>query len=60
WVAAEAAAALLGKTISEESAAAAGKMAVAGAQPLSHNAYKVQLTQVAVKRALLAAAGITA
>jgi CO/xanthine dehydrogenase FAD-binding subunit len=26
---------------------------VAGAHPLSHNAYKVQLAKVAVKRALL-------
>ncbi len=60
WVATEAASTLIGKTISEESAAAAGKLATAGAQPLSHNAYKVQLTQVAVKRALLVAAGISA
>ena len=60
WVATEAASTLIGKTISEESAVAAGKLATAGAQPLSHNAYKVQLTQVAVKRALLVAAGISA
>ena len=32
-------------------------MAVEGAQPLSQNDYKVQLAKVAVKRALLAAAG---
>jgi xanthine dehydrogenase YagS FAD-binding subunit len=52
-----AAAALVGKTISEDSAAAAGKAAVANATPLSRNAYKVQLASVAVKRAILQAAG---
>ena len=34
-------------------AEAAGKAAVAGAKPLSQNAYKVTLAKVAVKRALL-------
>jgi xanthine dehydrogenase YagS FAD-binding subunit len=34
-----------------------GKAAVAGAKPLSDNAYKVQLAKVAVKRALLEASG---
>lgn len=58
WVAAEAAQMLIGKTISEESAAAAGKAAVAGAKPLSRNAYKVQLASAAVKRALLQAVGL--
>jgi xanthine dehydrogenase YagS FAD-binding subunit len=58
WVAAEAAKLLVGQTISEDTAAAAGKAAVAGAQPLSRNAYKVQLASVAVKRALLQAAGL--
>ena len=57
WVAAEAAASLVGKTISEEVAIAAGKLAVAPAKPLSRNAYKIQLAQVAVKRAILSAAG---
>jgi xanthine dehydrogenase YagS FAD-binding subunit len=52
-----AAAALIGKTISEDAAAAAGKAAVASATPLSRNAYKVQLASVAVKRAILQAAG---
>ena len=46
---------LTGKTLNEENAAKAGREAVAGAKPLSQNAYKVQLAQVAVKRALLAA-----
>jgi xanthine dehydrogenase YagS FAD-binding subunit len=58
WVAAEAAKTLVGQTLSEETAAAAGKAAVAGAKPLSRNAYKVQLASVAVKRALLQAAGL--
>ena len=44
---------LVGKTITAATAEAAGKAAVEGAQPLSQNAYKVQLARVAVKRALL-------
>jgi len=56
WVAAEAAKALVGKTVTPESADEAGKAAVAAATPLSQNAYKVQLARVAVKRALLEAA----
>jgi xanthine dehydrogenase YagS FAD-binding subunit len=58
WVATDAAAALAGKTISAETAEEAGKAAVAGASPLSQNAYKVTLAKVAVKRALMAAAGV--
>jgi xanthine dehydrogenase YagS FAD-binding subunit len=57
WVANEAAQFLAGKTISEDVAAEAGKLAVANAKPLSRNAYKVQLARVAVKRAILQAAG---
>jgi xanthine dehydrogenase YagS FAD-binding subunit len=60
WVAQEAEAMLAGKTITEEVAAEAGDRAVAGAAPLSQNAYKVQLARTAVKRALMAAAGIKA
>jgi xanthine dehydrogenase YagS FAD-binding subunit len=52
-----AAAAITGKAITEETAAAAGEASVRGAQPLSQTAYKIQLTRVAVKRALLAAKG---
>jgi xanthine dehydrogenase YagS FAD-binding subunit len=48
---------LAGKTISESMAEEAGKAAVADAKPLSQNEYKVQLARVAVKRALLEAAG---
>ncbi len=57
WVSTEAAASLAGKTISESVADDAGKAAVAKATPLSKNAYKVQLARVAIKRAILAAAG---
>ena len=56
WDSAEAAKALAGKAITAETAEAAGKAAVADAQPLSQNAYKVTLARVAVKRALLEAA----
>lgn len=60
WVAESAEKLLVGKSISESVAEDAGKAAVEGAQPLSQNGYKVQLAKVAVKRALLAAAGKTA
>jgi xanthine dehydrogenase YagS FAD-binding subunit len=50
---APAAAALKGKTITAETAEAAGKAAVSDAKPLSQNAYKLTLAKVAVKRALL-------
>lgn len=52
-----AARALDGKEVTEESAAAAGKAAAQGAKPLGQNGYKVRLVEVAVKRAILAAAG---
>jgi xanthine dehydrogenase YagS FAD-binding subunit len=60
WEALEAEKALAGKTITQESAEEAGKAAVSGAQPLSQNAYKVQLAKVAVKRALLEAVKVRA
>lgn len=56
-VAAQAERFLAGKSISEHVAEQAGKAAVAGAKPLSENGYKVKLASVAVKRALLSAAG---
>jgi xanthine dehydrogenase YagS FAD-binding subunit len=56
WVSHEAESALSGKTVSEETAEAAGKAAVSRATPLSMNRYKLQLTRVAVKRAILEAA----
>jgi xanthine dehydrogenase YagS FAD-binding subunit len=60
WEAAQAAQMLAGKSITAETAAEAAKAALAGATPLSQNAYKVQLARVAVKRALLEVAGIRA
>lgn len=60
WVSHEAAAALVGQRVNEESASAAGAAAITAAAPLSNNEYKVQLTQVAVKRAILRAAGLEA
>jgi len=50
--------ALVGKPISEETAAAAADAALKDARPLSQNAYKVDVAKVAVKRAILRAAGI--
>jgi xanthine dehydrogenase YagS FAD-binding subunit len=58
WISAEAARSLVGQRLSEHAAEIAGIEAVAGAMPLSHNQYKVQLAQVAVKRAILRAAGL--
>jgi xanthine dehydrogenase YagS FAD-binding subunit len=58
WVAAGAEKFLAGKSLTQDVAEEAGKAAAADAKPLSGNAYKVQLTKVAVKRALLAAAGV--
>jgi xanthine dehydrogenase YagS FAD-binding subunit len=52
----EAAAKALGSSVDEASAKAAGDAAAEGANPLSHNGYKVTLVKVAVKRAALAAA----
>lgn len=54
---AQAEAALAGKPINEETARAAGRVAVEGANPLSKNAYKLDLFPVAVYRTVLLAAG---
>lgn len=54
---AEAEATLTGKPISEETARAAGKAAMANVQPLSMNSYKVELFPVAIYRTILLAAG---
>jgi xanthine dehydrogenase YagS FAD-binding subunit len=48
---------LAGKTVSEAVAKSAADAALQNAKPLSHNAYKVQLARVAVRRAILKAAG---
>lgn len=53
----EAEALLAGKPITEEVARAAGKAAMANVQPLSMNAYKVELFPVAIYRTILLAAG---
>jgi len=55
WASPEAEQALAGKAVSEEVADSAGQAAVEKAAPLSHNAYKVTLARVAVKRAVLRA-----
>jgi|SRR5579875_272179 xanthine dehydrogenase YagS FAD-binding subunit len=56
-IAVAAAKAIEGKEVTEATASAAGEAATEGAMPLSQNAYKVKLIAVAVKRALLTAAG---
>ena len=56
WISEEAAQAMVGKGVLDDTAEAAGDAAVKSARPLSHNAYKVQLARVAVKRAILKAA----
>jgi xanthine dehydrogenase YagS FAD-binding subunit len=59
WRSPEVEAVLKGKAITPELAEQAGKAAVAKAQPLSQNAYKVPLTQAIVKQAILRAAGLS-
>jgi xanthine dehydrogenase YagS FAD-binding subunit len=59
WRSPEAEAVLKGKAITPELAEQAGKAAVAKAQPLSQNAYKVPLTQAIVKQAILRVAGLS-
>jgi xanthine dehydrogenase YagS FAD-binding subunit len=56
WVSSEAAQALAGKTISEQTADAAGAAAVSNAKSLGRNKHKIQLARVAVRRAVLQAA----
>ena len=59
WRSNAAEAALAGKPINEETAAAAADASVRDARPLSQNAYKIQVARTAVKRAILHAGGIT-
>lgn len=56
----KAAQSLEGQTITEETATKAGEIAAEGTRPLAQNVYKVQLIKVAVKRAILKAAGLPA
>lgn len=58
WVSDQAANTLRGWSVDSNLAEAAGEAAVAEATPLSNNTYKVQLAKVAVKRAILRAAGL--
>ena len=58
WISDDAAEVIRGLSIDETVAEAAGEAAVARATPLSENEYKVQLAKVAVKRAVLLAAGL--
>jgi xanthine dehydrogenase YagS FAD-binding subunit len=58
WRSKPAEAALAGKPLNEETAALAADAAVSEAQPMSGNAYKIQITKTAVKRAIMRAAGI--
>ena len=58
WRSKAAEAALVGKPLNEQTAAAAGEAAVSEAKPMSGNAYKVQIAKTAVKRAVMQAAGI--
>jgi xanthine dehydrogenase YagS FAD-binding subunit len=57
WRSLEAEKRLAGQAVNIETAQRAAEAAVSGARPLSGNAYKVQLARVAVKRAILKAAG---
>jgi xanthine dehydrogenase YagS FAD-binding subunit len=57
WLSPEAESALKGQSVSDETAQKAATAALSSAKPLSGNAYKVQLARVAVKRAILKAAG---
>src|SRR5262245_56891976 len=60
WVSAEAAQALQGKAVTPATADQAAQAAVSKAKSLGHNTQKIQLAHVAVKRAILAAAGASA
>ncbi len=60
WRSPEAEAALKGQPLTEATATKAAEAALASAVPMSQNAYKVQVTKTAIKRALLHAAGVTA
>jgi len=57
YIAEAAAKALEGRAVNDETVAAASRAAVEGAKPLSQNGHKLRQVQVAVKRALLIAAG---
>jgi xanthine dehydrogenase YagS FAD-binding subunit len=56
WPSPEAEQALAGQRVNKDTVQRAGEAALANAKPLSHNAYKVQLARVALKRAIFKAA----
>jgi xanthine dehydrogenase YagS FAD-binding subunit len=58
WLSTPAMRVLGDREITPELAAEAGEAAAENAQSMGDNDYKIQLTKVAVKRALLAAAGL--
>ena len=58
WRSRPAEAALAGKPLNEQTAAAAADAAVSEAKPMSGNGYKVQIARTAVKRAIMNAAGL--
>ena len=58
WRARQAEAALVGHMIDPDAARSAGKAAIAGAVPLTHNAYKLPILAALVRRAVLQAGGI--
>jgi xanthine dehydrogenase YagS FAD-binding subunit len=59
WRVAAAEKILEGKHVDEKLAAEAAKAAIAGAKPLRHNGYKLPLLEVAVRRAILIAGGVS-
>jgi xanthine dehydrogenase YagS FAD-binding subunit len=59
WPVPKAESALAGKTMSQDLLAEVAKVALAGAEPLAKNAYKIPLTQTLVRRALAKAGGLT-
>jgi xanthine dehydrogenase YagS FAD-binding subunit len=56
WPSPEAEQALVGQPINKDTARRAAEAALANAKPLSHNAYKVHLARVALRRAIFKAA----
>jgi xanthine dehydrogenase YagS FAD-binding subunit len=58
WRSPAAEAVLKGRAVTEDVAAEAATAAVKNAQPMSRNAYKVQVARVALQRAILQAAGL--
>lgn len=56
WRVPAAEAALIGAELSQETITRAARLALGGAEPLAHNAYKLQLAEALVRRALAALA----